>query len=233
MIKPRFFRILIIFFLVLGFIWFLNSEFFQVKNLEMTGGSGLEQELIIPREEVLGQNIFHIDREYLENYARQHSAIKEVAVSRRFPSTMVYYLEQREPLAWLKSSGNFFLVDEEGYSIAQKEERNKKDLPLIEAEGLELKEGGRIEESSVLFCLDLLANLDLWIMDMITGVALGPGAEINLFLKQGGKIIVGEGSPPGEKVAIIRSLLKELEEDLDRLQYLDLRFKSRPVYKLK
>lgn len=233
MFKLSLFRLLIIFFLVLGFIWFFNSEFFQVKHLELIGGAELEKELIIPREQVLGQNIFHIDREYLENYARQNPAIKEVAVSRKVPSTLVYYLEQREPLAWVKSTGNFFLVDEEGYSIAQKEERNKQDLPLIEVEGLELKERVRIEGTSLLYCLELLGNLDLWIMDMITRVALGPEAEINLFLKQGGKIILSETSSPGEVTAIIRSLLQELEEDLDRLQYLDLRFKGRPVYKLK
>lgn len=231
--KRRFGRLLVFFLLVLGALIFLNSDFFHVKELEFVGMEGIVPGELVPKEDVMGFNIFHIDKKYLAEFALQDSTIKEVEIRREFPATLVYYLEAREPLAWVKTGSEFFLVDEEGYSIKKTEEIEELDLPLIKLEGEELKEEVRLDEENLAFCLNLLENLEKWVLERVTDVVLGQRRNVRLYLEGGGQILLGQAYTSDELPGLIMGFMRELEKDLDRLEYLDLRFEGRPVYKLK
>ncbi len=231
--KRRFGRLLFFFFLVLGVLVFLNSDFFQVKDFEVVGMGNIDPQTIVPEDEVLGHNIFHIDKDFLVDYAKKDPTIREVSIGRKLPATLVYYLEPREPLAWIQTGNKFFLVDEEGYSIKETEEIEELDLPLIKMDGVESEEEVRLDESNLVFCLKLLENLDPWVLEKISDVVLGRRRNIQLFLQDGGKILLGEAYSADELPGIIVGFMRELEDQLHLLEYLDLRFEGRPVYKLK
>jgi len=83
------------------------------------------------------------------------------------------------------------------------------------------------------FCLNLLENLEKWVLERVTDVVLGQRRNVRLYLEGGGQILLGQAYTSDELPGLIMGFMRELEKDLDRLEYLDLRFEGRPVYKLK
>ncbi len=231
--RRRFGRLLLFFLLGVGLIIFLNSDFFRVKEIEIVGMEGIESGELVPKEEVLGLNIFHVDKNFLVDYALRDSTIREVRINRKLPATLVYYLQAREPLAWVETGSGFFLVDEEGYSIEKKEEVGELDFPLIKLDGIEMEKEVRLDEDNLIFCLNLLENLDQWVLEKVTDVVLKPRRNVKLVLQEGGHILLGEAYSSEELPGLIMGFMRELENEIERLEYLDLRFKGRPVYKLK
>jgi len=233
MIPRKFVRLLIGFLIILASIIFLNSDFFAVENYKIYNGEKINSGEIIPETQIKGTNIFHLDRDFLENYALKHPLIKEVGVRRQIPRTIVYNLVLREPVAWVELDEKFYIYCGEGKVIEEREKKPEIKIPEIKISGVtdreEVETGGE-KFSNGLF---LLQNLDSWVFDKVTEVSIKEPFDIVFELQNGARILTGQAYSLEELPKIISNFLEELEEDLDRLEYLDIRFEGRPVYKLR
>jgi len=102
-------------FLGLGiFYWLFLSNYFQIKNVEITGNESLDQAEIIKRLPLF-KNIFLTNLSLVEQKLKQDfPEIAEVVIYKGLPSVLkVLILERKPQIAW-QTGGEIYLVDREG-----------------------------------------------------------------------------------------------------------------------
>ncbi len=229
----RFIHLLLGFILVLGVIMFINSTFFSITSYEVIYGSLVPELEYIPWEDLLGKNIFHTDLAGLKDIALDHRQIKDVTVKRKLPGTIVYIVNERKPVAAIKSHASYYLTDGEGFIIEKANTAGRWEVPIIswpDAEQL-LKDDIFVADSRPVDILKLLASFDSNILIRLSGVDIND-EQLTLRLKDGGNIYIGQVYEAHELNQIISNFLSQAEVNYWRIDYLDLRFIDRPVFKL-
>ncbi|MDO4542805.1 MAG: FtsQ-type POTRA domain-containing protein, partial [Bacillota bacterium] len=142
--KPRFnlggciFRIIIVIALCLGVFFFLQSDVFTVKSIDVRGLERLDEEDIVILSGIkTGENLFDVDRSEAQELISLHAGVESVSVNTRPPHKILITIQEREAVAWIQGDECYYLMDQEGYIFIKRDEYNDY-LPLIT--GLDLPE---------------------------------------------------------------------------------------------
>lgn len=130
--------------------WLLTSPYFIIKEIEVGGNTKLSKTEILEIAGVnVGDNLFAIDADDIENGIISNPWIYEVKVERGFPDRLSIKIKERKPIAFINLDVLCF-VDETGTIFKRTSLGDDIDLPMITGLKREdINEEGRIYELSI------------------------------------------------------------------------------------
>ena len=108
------------------------SSFFTIDLIEVSGNSHFTgEEIRNIGHAAPGRNIiYNFNKEEIQGYLEQNPYIKTAEVKRKFPSTMVISVTEREELWAFNYDNDYLIIDEDG--ILLKKTRNKPKITMVE-----------------------------------------------------------------------------------------------------
>jgi len=221
--------ILLILILVFLFIklrnFFLESPLFRIKRIK----TNLSEDISLS---FLGKNIFSVDIKAVSSQLTQsYPQYKEVVVKRVFPDTLSIEFIKRLPLFQIKVKDRFWIVDEELIVISGPQEEEFAHIPLVNSSlnrNLEIYLGKEIFFPYAKEIVSLIKELKTknFFKDFeIPSIFSYTLNDIHFNLN---KIDIRIGPPPYKrKLKILKEMiLPRFYEELERIAYIDLRFKD-------
>lgn len=227
---------------ILLFFFFLTAVFFAVQRVYLflisweslniksvaivCGHPGIKDDIrqVLQRKK-LG-NILLFDIRHLQEAFRWHRWVKEVRVSKVFPSTLKIEIKERTPMAVLKKV-NFYLVDRDGILLEQVDPEANISLPLL-TDSNNFVEGYKEKLESAWKCLDGLSPEE---KEQVESLDLTDDRNLALRLRNSPtKLIIGNDQF-SKKIKLFQEYQAKLEK-LGQLEYADLRFPGRFYVKL-
>lgn len=233
--KHRCLRRLIVFILCcISLFFFLHSDFFSLKKVEVEGNRR------VPVEEILrlaglepGLNLWRIDTKGAVARLKAHPLLETVTVKRKWPHTLIIYVREREPLALLPGPGVFWIIDGEGYIMESSNHIASNKLPLIS--GIQVGNigpGTKLEDSRLKAALEVLKALPLKAREEIEEIQALDAENLLLYLPERIKVKFGDATSVEDKWERIEGVLKNTDQ-LGLLEYIDVSFNGPPVIKLR
>lgn len=225
--------------MVWGLNSFYNSKYFKVKSIDIQGSTHYKDEKIISLiPEVIGANIFEINKKKDEETIRELNWVKEAELRKIFPDKVIIKLVERKPYLIIVYKDKYFLVDSEGVVLdrIEKEDLNEyEDLILVRnVVNYSVNIGEKIAKKNALSCVDIYKAFDSQIKSMIKEARLEDNISGDIVFKtyNGVEIIFGDSSEIVKKVEILKqkNFLNELLKE-ETNSIIDLRSPDSPVIK--
>ncbi len=110
----------------------MTAPRFGLEQVVLDGQKSRTKEALIARGGVkMGQNLFSIDMDGVENKMLGDPYVKSVTVLRRLPDTLLVHIEERVPAAIVVIGVDAFLVTRDGETFKRLEVGDPPDLPVI------------------------------------------------------------------------------------------------------
>jgi cell division protein FtsQ len=221
--------------LITGFV-LLRSPFFEVRSIVVQGNQIVDQGRIKSVSDIApGENIFKVDLKEAAEKLKLIPMIKDVQVTRSLPSTVVIVVEERKPAGILPTGEGFIEVDGEGVYL-QKANACVPGLPVVTGINFNLPSPGDVINDVRLHeALAVITGLSGETVAGLSEVHIDEDRQIKLYTIEGIECRFGLAEDIQEKGNIFTELLKELRNQQDRINYIDLSCADKPVvfYKLK
>jgi cell division protein FtsQ len=111
---------------------FLKSNYFVINNIIVEENSFVSQEEIIVLSELQKKNIFLFNKKYSIDRIKTNPYIKNVVIKRKFPSSAVIYVEEKQIKGLVKLKTNFINIDKDGNMVHIVDKFPNGKIPLIE-----------------------------------------------------------------------------------------------------
>ena len=122
--------------LIKGLFIFASKDFFKVVNVKVEGDNELIKFDIT--EKILqikdNTNLVYINTKKMEKYLSEDVRIKNVKITKVYPSELVVRIEGNKPYSYLRQKNNFYVINDTGEIFANINEISDKNLPVINAE---------------------------------------------------------------------------------------------------
>lgn len=200
----------------------LNFPYFKIEEIDF-------KDKKLSLDYLRGNSIFNIDlKKTSDELTSRYPEFKEIILNFRFPSKLNIEVKEHIPVAKLILNKEFF-VDEEARIFFNE---NYLDFDIPKITGLQSRillpqVYRKYPIPELLLSLDLIRISPL----KIKRIEASRKEELTFFLDKGLKIKIGYGDYP-ERLERLSLLMKEFEEKVEDIDYIDLRF-SDPVIKFK
>ena len=230
-------RHIVLFFVVLagfffgltkGYLYLVSCDDFAVKKIE-----------VVCRRDFVGRdiralldsskfgNLLLLDIRALQDRLESHRWVKEARLRKVFPSSLKVELTEREPVALLKIGGSFLMIDEEGVGLESLAAREDVNLPLLLDRSF-FQNRYREKIALAWRCLSALTPEQ---RPELEALDLSENHCVSAFLRGlTTRFILGD-ERFSERLSFIRSYLEEMEGQNGPLEYVDLRFDDRIIFK--
>jgi cell division protein FtsQ len=112
--------------------YLMTSPRFALEQVVVDGQKSRTKDGLLARGSVkMGQNLFSIDMNSVENKMLGDPYVKNVTVARQLPDTLVVHIEERVPAAIVIIGVDAFLVTRDGETFKRLEVGDPSDLPVI------------------------------------------------------------------------------------------------------
>lgn len=209
----------------------LQSPIFSVKNIEIIGRSDISQQELVKLSGVaLGNNIFKLNLQEGQRKIQLLPAVKDVKITRKFPSTVIIQLTERKPVALIPVKNNFIEIDEEAVYIRQGK-IEQKSIPIITGCNVgDVKLGEKIKNSKVQTALQVMADLPAEMLNILSEVHIDDQGRVVIYTIHGVQGRFGYPEDISQKGRIFLQVLNQLQ-DQQRIEYVDLTSFKLPVVK--
>lgn len=214
---------------------FLQSPFFAVEYIDVSGASLISKETIIentkivPGNRILTINATKVAKRLLEKY----HLLRSVEIKKIFPRILKITVEERSHYISLLSGEMLYAVDDEGVVLYEIEDPANVKLPVITLEGYLLSPGIQLKGEQIKSVLLSVPVIRKYFSGKEVAVVVLKSGEIEIELDPSTKIKLGYPTDLSSKFALLPALLKKVEEKKLVIQYIDLRFANTPVVKMK
>jgi cell division septal protein FtsQ len=213
---------------------YADDALFRLKDINIRGNKfASDQELLslIPQDST--KNLLKCDLKKISLALQQHPLLEKVWVKRVLPSTLFIRVKEYEPLATYNKDG-LGVLDSNGHLLQNIKPQMLIDQPIItDVSALSPKDGGSSELAQVLAFLEITKQNSFKLYARISEISFNQEVGIYFYLtEQAVPVIVGTGDyvVKGEKfLKVIRII--EQNNNLDSIEYFDLRFKNQVVVK--
>ncbi len=230
-------RHIVLFFIVLtgiffgltkGYLYLVNCDDFAVKKIEVAFQRdfvGRDIKALLDSSKF--GNLLLLDIKALQDRIESHRWIKEARLRKVFPSSLKVELTEREPAALLSTKTGFLVIDNEGVGLMNLPAREGTGLPLL----LDKEFFQSRYPQKIALAWRCLSDLTPGQRQELEALDLSENHSVCVLL-QGltTRFILGEESF-SERLSSILPLLKELEIQNGPLEYVDLRFDDRIIFK--
>ena len=202
---------------VLAVVLILRFAVFTVRNIRVTGNSGVPAEEVIRSSGIrTGDNILTLNEKNVEQRITSDYRLQYRYMDRQLPDTVVLAVREREPCCWLIYCGIMYVMDKNRMVLYESEDPAQRPANLVEIKGLEVRSntmtgqyiilGNDVQQSvfselflemKVLNCTDQIAEADISNTDSILlatrdGYTAGLGGRENLHAKLRSLLLVQE-----------------------------------------
>lgn len=155
--------------------------------------------------------------------------VAAVSVSRVFPDGMRIRVTERTPLALVDAGKVFWLIDANGFVIAQRSTEDTASMPVIrDVPGLDPKAGRQTSSEALLNAVKVLSGMSPEIVSKVRAVSAATIDGTTLFTVDRIEIVVGEASDLATKDMLVRRILAEQH---GRVVSIDVRIVDRPTWR--
>lgn len=230
-------RHIVLFFVVLagfffgltkGYLYLVSCDDFAVKKIEVACRRdfvGRDIRALLDSSKF--GNLLLLDIRALQDRIESHRWVKEARLRKVFPSSLKVELTEREPVALLKIGGSFLMIDEEGVGLESLAAREDVNLPLLLDRSF-FQNRYREKIALARRCLSALTPEQ---RPELEALDLSENHCVSAFLRGlTTRFILGD-ERFSERLSFIRSYLEEMEGQNGPLEYVDLRFDDRIIFK--
>ena len=210
-----------------------RSDYFRLKSVDVKGAS--EASLIGVKSDLLKQykdkNIFRVEIGAIaQGLEPKYPDAKDIIVKRVLPDKILVDLRFRRPVALL-GNGQIYPVDNEGVILVNLNSMKMKDFPLIR--GIDPRLAGKPHKKNssrnLAVALDLLNEIKRTRFLERYDVRLIDAGDLNSLSfslgKDGPVVIIGH-EDFRERMAVLKDTLCDPRLALERINYIDVRFKD-------
>jgi cell division protein FtsQ len=224
-------------FLIWGFNYFYNSNYFKISSIKVTGNEKYqEQEILEIAELVYGLNVFEADKKKIEDALLEKLIwLKSASMKKIFPDRIEITVTERKPFVKAVYGADYYIIDNEGIVL---EKINVKDsgnydniITVKNAFRYRPEEGEKIAKKNLLSCGLIYRALDLELKGEIREAYISENfAEDIVFLTLNDKkIIFGTSDRIEDKNAILRDVMEKLKSQKISYSEIDLRNVDNPL----
>ncbi len=196
---------------------FVNTDYFKIKEIIVSGENGLLKEDITDKIEKLEENnIVYINTGEIEKLLRQDVRIKNISIKKIYPSKLEIKLEERKPYVYVKKGEDIFLADEELNLFGYVFEADAKNIPVV------IYDGNEEVKKDLKIIISKIKNKDLY--DMISEIRKSD-KDYRLILVNGIEIIT-DTLVSTDKYDKTYRLYSQKLKDNQEVHYMDIRFKD-------
>lgn len=220
-------------------LWIQDNHAFSVKKVVIRGASLLEPQEILQAARVDGQvNVMHADVRTIEQHLSQLPEVKDVRVSRIFPSSLRIEIEERRPVALLIDNG-IWGIDADGILLPRFRQGFGYDYPVIT--GFRLKKhvpGKRIKNEKLVMLAKFVGELQAaqpGVYALISEITMNELSGITfLTVEHNLPVILGTEQllKRCRKFEAAYQYLLSVEK-IQKIKYVDLRFDGQVIAKRK
>ncbi len=211
-----------------GYLYLVSCDDFAVRKVEVTCQRdfvGRDIRALLDASHF--GNLLLLDIGALQEHIESHRWVKEARLRKVFPSSLKVELTEREPVALLKNKKGYLLIDPEGVGLALLAAREDVDLPLLVDSGF-FRQGYQDKIDLAWRCLSALSAEQLHELDALD---LSRSHCVGAVLRGSATLFILGEERFSQRLAFIRGYLPELEEEYGPVEYVDLRFDDRVIFK--
>lgn len=207
--------------------WALTSPSFALASIEIEGNHRVSDDWVESALAPLrGENLLTLELEDVRARLVSHPWVAGVTVEKKLPDRLQLSIDERRPVALLRSESGLVYLDRQGRPIAPYEPgRGPADLVLVASEG----GTARALAGAVAVADELAAATPSWAASLSEVVALG-GEDYRLFLGALPFPLVVRRGTLAARLPAFAALLPELERRYQRIHHVDLRSDRRIVF---
>lgn len=208
----------------------MRSPFFEVRSILVQGNQLIDQGKIKSVSDIApGVNIFKVDLAAAASQLKLIPVVKDVKVTRSLPSTVVIRVKERTPVGLLPTKEGFIAVDGEGVYL-QKTNAGSPGLPVVTGINFEVASPGEVVNAGGLGdALTVISGLPSETVAGLSEVHVDSDGQIKLYTIEGIQCRFGLAGEIQEKGEVLNQLLKELRNQQDKIEYIDLSSAAKPV----
>jgi cell division protein FtsQ len=110
----------------------LSAPYFEIKETSVRGLKELTEKDILTLAQIKpAQNLLAVNTGAVTRRVITNPWVKNIYVGRELPNRLVLEVQERTPLALLKQTGDFYLVDSDGYVFKKLSKNDEVDLPIL------------------------------------------------------------------------------------------------------
>ncbi|OGW01535.1 MAG: hypothetical protein A3I04_01720 [Nitrospinae bacterium RIFCSPLOWO2_02_FULL_39_110] len=231
-----------------GYRYIVSSPYFNISDISIVGNVNLKREDILSLSGInVGQSIFSVKTNDIYKCLKDNFWIKDVSVRKELPDKFSIKINERVPVAILKSNG-FYLMDDEGVVLAELMEGEARELPMIIDTGaLRYKAGDRVSSEGVFRGIDIMKGIyeiksslkDLPLKEKISMIEPINHDRVKLYLRdKKDEYIIINNEDMIKKIRYLNIVMNLLNNESDdygqkEFEYLDLSYKDKVIVKYK
>jgi len=228
-----------IIFIFVGFLCFISyqktieilkhSKIFMVKEVLYDPSLEFIRAKLV--SSLVGRNLFAIDAKKIHHQLEmQYPQIANLRVVKRFPSQILIIAKQRLPFSQVAFGHDTVIVDQTGVALTISSALDKSMPVIIGIKNTKIKItlGHIIQDKNLwlgLRLIKLFQKMPVLSRYKITQIDVSNPSQIYIFLLENFKVIV-DNENTDRKLRILSLLLSEGKLELNKINYIDLRFKE-------
>lgn len=207
---------------------FAASPFFHVKTVEISGTSELGRGDILRLAGLRSDsNLITLSPEDVAARLERDPWIARASVQRRFPSTLVIAVDERQPVVAVRRSGSYWIVATDGVTLAEA----SRDPGLPSVRGARPAPVGGSEAAVTLAAAIAAAWPDVVLIED-PQIEIAPDGAVTVELRRHVIVEYGAPSDPVEKGQALAGVLAWAQQNEERLASIDLRVPGAPAAEL-
>jgi cell division protein FtsQ len=122
-----------------GIVFATKSDFFVVKKVAILGNPIMSGEDVKNRtENLIGQNIFFINKSNIINEAKKNPYVESVEISRAYPKQINIKISEKQGMFYVEKDGYDYVLDNNGILLEKTD--NVENRNLVKINGINLKD---------------------------------------------------------------------------------------------
>lgn len=217
--------------LLFGIYSLLNSSFFALEKVTVSGNSQLDKAEIVKLSAISpGINIFKLKTGEIEKKILLHPRVKNVEVKRVLPREVQINMVERTGKGLLPKEGSFAVIDVEAVFLYEVGSIEKMNLPIITGVNAgNFKIGEPIISEGLKDALFYLKVMSPEISAIVSEINVADSENIRMYTIDGVEVKLGNTDKAREKLSIYADVISQKYEE--KIQYIDLSYYSKPVVK--
>lgn len=219
--------LVIILALIVGIVYFMTSDFFNVKKVQVTGGEHIvEENKAGVRKLVLGKSIFRVPTGNIKSILSRNPWVKEVKISKDYPDRVVININERKPVAVLSDGISYYTVSGDGHVL----EISEKPSQLVQIMDIPLKNlsvGEKINSEEFKQALEIYKSLPQSLKKDVMVIS-APSVERIVMYVGGVEVIYGMAEHIEEKNTVLKEILSREGTSVISI---DIRVPTNPIVK--
>lgn len=222
--------------LVVGLMF---SPVFSLKNVNIVGANHVDAKAIEnDLSDKMEKNLIFLNKSEILTNILKYPYVKEAQIAKRPLHTLVITLEERVPLAILVTDEVSYIIDKEANLLQVKQDSDVFDLPIISGVALKNDEklGETVKNDEVILAAKLINENKESISEFIQEINVKNRHDILLYTTQGIEVRFGDEKHSAERLKKLFDIIEQvvLPRSLNgKIEYVDMRYLSGPVIKMK